>query len=247
MYAEERNDDYMKICVPLQSAALRGDWHAAEGILKKNRKVLNASITHKEDTILHIVSATKHVHFAKKLVNMMKVEDLKLQNSEGETALWLAIASTDKMVDVLLKRNKDLLKIRTKGSLPFLCALWSGHNDVVECIYSMTNIADEEWKNSDKKSILNSCIAAGLFGKKIILDYSNLSDCEQQLTNGLNFVDIALEIIIYCKTEGTLMTIGTQVLRYLAYKPAAFDEKVRSFFRRLVLRSKFSTGKCVFP
>ncbi|XP_017239057.1 ankyrin repeat-containing protein ITN1-like isoform X1 [Daucus carota subsp. sativus] len=142
---------------------------------------------------------------------MMKVEDLKLQNNEGETALWLAIASTDKMVDVLLKRNKDLLKIRTKGSLPFLCALWSGHNDVVECIYSMTNIADEEWKDSDKKSILNSCIAAGLF-------------------------DIALEIINHCKTKGTLMTIGTEVLRYLAYKPAAFDEKVRSFFRRLVLR-----------
>lgn len=154
----------MKICVPLHSAALRGDWHAAAGILRKYPKVINMSITHKEDTVLHIVSSTKHTDFTKKLVNKMKVEDLKLQNKGGATALWLSVASTDKMVEVLLKRNKSLLKIRTKGSLPLICAVWSGNKDVVEYMYSKTDMAEEEWKVSDKKNMLNSCIAAGLFG-----------------------------------------------------------------------------------
>nr|XP_017240188.1 PREDICTED: ankyrin repeat-containing protein At3g12360-like [Daucus carota subsp. sativus] len=113
------------------------------------------------------------------------------------------------MVDILLKRNKGLLKIRTRGRLPLMCAIWSGHKDIVEYMYSMTDIVDEKWKVSDKKSLLNSCIVEGLF-------------------------DIALKIMNDCKKEGTLMIIGTEVLRYLASKPAAFDGKIRPFLRRLV-------------
>ena len=165
MYAEEQQTDYMKICVPLHSAALRGDWHAADIILRKYPKVINMSITHREDTVLHIVASTKHTYFAEKLVTKMEIQDLKLQNKEGATALWLAVASTEKMVDILLKRNKGLLKIRTRGRLPLMCAIWSGHKDIVEYMYSMTDIVDEKWKVSDKKSMLNSCIVEGLFGK----------------------------------------------------------------------------------
>ncbi|WOG95050.1 hypothetical protein DCAR_0314352 [Daucus carota subsp. sativus] len=198
MYAEEQQTDYMKICVPLHSAALRGDWHAADIILRKYPKVINMSITHREDTVLHIAASTKHTYFAEKLVTKI-----------GGTALWLAVASTEKMVDILLKRNKGLLKIRTRGRLPLMCAIWSGHKDIVEYMYSMTDIVDEKWKVSDKKSLLNSCIVEGLF-------------------------DIALKIMNDCKKEGTLMIIGTEVLRYLASKPAAFDGKIRPFLRRLV-------------
>lgn len=211
---DEQKEDYMKICVPLHCVALRGDCPTAEGILSKYPKVVNMSITHKEYTLLHIVSATKHTHFLNKLVNKLNVVDLELQNNEGATALWLVVASTDKMVDIFLKKNKGLLKIRTNGSLPLLCAIWAGHKDIVELMYSNTNIADEKWKESDKKCILNSCIAAELF-------------------------DIALKIINHCKKEGTLMIIGTEALRYFAYKPAAFDEKIRPSIKRLVNTSEY--------
>lgn len=121
----------MKICVPLYNAAVKGDWHAAKGIIRACPKnVINMSITRTEDTLLHIVASTKHIHFAKNLVKMMKVEDLELQNRDGETALWLAVASTVKMVDVLLEKNNGLLKIRKKGDLPFLCAVWFGDKDI---------------------------------------------------------------------------------------------------------------------
>ncbi|XP_063946358.1 uncharacterized protein LOC108212983 [Daucus carota subsp. sativus] len=217
--SDERKEDYMKICVPLQIAALRGDWHAAERILRKYPEVVNMSITHREDTILHIVSSTKHTHFAKKLVNKMQVEDLKLLNKEGLTALLIAVSSTDKMVDVLLKRNKELLKIRRGGSLPLMRAVWSGNKDVVEYVYSKTDIAGENWGLRDKERMLDYCIAVGLF-------------------------DIAFNIINICKKDGTLMVIGAEVLRYLACKPAALDQNIPPFIRKLVNTRTFdnSTG-----
>lgn len=156
----------MKLCVPLYNAAVKGDWHTAEGIIRACPKnVINMSITRTEDTLLHIVASTKHTHFANNLVKMMKVEDLELQNEDGETALWLAVASTVDMVDILLKKNNGLLKIRKKGDLPFLCAVWYGDKDMVEYIFAKTNLADEKWTESDQKRILSSCLAFGLLGK----------------------------------------------------------------------------------
>lgn len=154
----------MKICVPLHNAALNGDWHAAKGILRDHPEVINMSITNGEDTVLHIVSSTQHTHFAEKLVNKMTVEDLELQNKEGETALCVAVASTTKMVDVLLKRNSGLLKIRKKGGLPLLCAIWGGDKNMVAHIYSKINLEDEKWSPSDRKQILKSCLSLRLFG-----------------------------------------------------------------------------------
>ena len=127
--------------------------------------MVRSSITQKEETVLHIVSSTKHIHFAEMLVNEMNDEDLELQNGDGSTALCLAVASTVEMVDVLLRRNKGLLKIRKKGDLPFLCAVYSGDRNMVEHIYSKTDLVDLKWNYSDKTRILDSCLAFGLLGK----------------------------------------------------------------------------------
>lgn len=193
----EQRENYLKICVPLYNAALRGDWYAAERIIRDYPKVINMSITRREDTILHIVALTKHTHFAKKLVKKMNVIDLELQNKEGETALWLALSSSVEMVDVLLKRNTSLLKIRTKGDLPFLCAIQSGDRRMVSHIYSKTNLSDEIWNQSDKKRVLNCCIAYGAF-------------------------DIALKIYEHSVNEG-ILAVDMDVLRHLAINPSAFS------------------------
>lgn len=123
------------------------------------------SITKKEDTLLHVVSSTKHTHFAQKVVNKMTVEDLELKNRDGETALCVAVASSIKMVDILLQKNYGLLQIRKKGGLPILCAIWCGDKNMVAHIYSKINLAETKWTQSDHKKILNSCLALGLYGK----------------------------------------------------------------------------------
>ena len=154
----------MNICVPLYNAALKGDWHVAEKIIKACPEVIKMSITKRQETVLHIVSSTKHTEFAENLVNMMAVEDLGLQNKDEETALCVAVTSTIKMVDILLKRNNGLIKIRKKGDLPFLCAVFSGEKHMVEHMYKKTNLEGERWNYSDKQRMLNSCLAFGHLG-----------------------------------------------------------------------------------
>ncbi|KAL1825264.1 hypothetical protein ACET3Z_012042 [Daucus carota] len=205
-FYDGQRQKYNEICVPLNNAALKGDWPAAEKIIRQFPEVVRSSITQKEETVLHIVSSTKHIHFAEMLVNEMNDEDLELQNGDGSTALCLAVASTVEMVDVLLRRNKGLLKIRKKGDLPFLCAVYSGDRNMVEHIYSKTDLVDLKWNYSDKTRILDSCLAFGL-------------------------LDIALKILIDTREKG-ILTIETLVLRYLASNASAFQGQTA--LRRLI-------------
>ncbi|WOG94122.1 hypothetical protein DCAR_0313415 [Daucus carota subsp. sativus] len=205
---ERQREEYVNICVPLYNAALKGDWHVAERIIKACPEVIKMSITKRQETVLHIVSSTKHTEFAENLVNMMAVEDLGLQNKDEETALCVAVTSTIKMVDVLLKRNNGLIKIRKKGDLPFLCAVFSGEKHMVEHMYKKTNLEGERWNYSDKQRMLDSCLAFG-------------------------HLDIALDIFNKSKKKG-ILTIDTRALRSLAYNPTAFEGKVRPVFRRIV-------------
>ncbi|KAL8093738.1 hypothetical protein AgCh_035574 [Apium graveolens] len=205
---EEQREKYVNICVPLYNAALKGNWHAAEAILNDHPEVINMSITKRQDTVLHIVASTKHTHFAQKLVDRMEVKDLELQNRDEETALCAAVASTVEMVDVLLSRNNGLLKIRKNGDLPFICAVFCSNKEMVRHIYSKTNLVDQSWTYSDKKRILQSCVAFGL-------------------------LDIAVEIFNKYK-EKQIPTIDTLALGSLAYNPSAFDGTEQPVIRRLV-------------
>ncbi|KAL8093744.1 uncharacterized protein LOC141692785 [Apium graveolens] len=204
--SEEQRDNYLNICVPLYNAAIKGDWHAAEEIITDCPEVINTSITKRQDTVLHIISSTKHTHFAEKLVKLMAVEDLELQNGLGETALCLAVASNVKMVHILLRRNSGLLRIRKNGDLPFMLAVRYGDKHMVEYIYSKTNIDTEKWYYMDQKRILESCLSLGLF-------------------------DIALKIFTHCKDDHK---IETDILGYLANSPSAFDGTTQSVIRRLL-------------
>uniref|UniRef100_A0A162AM43 PGG domain-containing protein n=1 Tax=Daucus carota subsp. sativus TaxID=79200 RepID=A0A162AM43_DAUCS len=215
--SEDQRENYIDICVPVYNAAIKGDWHAAEKIIRGCPEVINTSITKRQDTVLHIISSTKHTHFAEKLVNLMKPEDLELQNGLGETALCLAVASNVKMVRILLKKNNGLLRIRKNGDLPFMLAVRYGDKHMVEYIYSETNMDDEKWNYLDQKRILESCLSLGLF-------------------------DIALKIFKHCKDDHK---IETDILGFLANSPSAFDGTLGPALRRLLHPSKFSTGNCV--
>ncbi|KAL8093736.1 hypothetical protein AgCh_035572 [Apium graveolens] len=187
----------------------------AEEILSNHPEVINMSITKRQDTVLHVVSSTKHTQFAQKLVDRMEVEDLELQNIEEETALFLALSSSKEMVDILLNRNKGLTKIRKNRDLPLMYAVLSDDKDMVRHVYFKTDLqVDQSWNDSEIKRILESCITFGLLGV-------------------VNFADIAVDIYDKCKGN-RLPTIDTLALRSLAYNPSAFDETLRPFIRRFV-------------
>lgn len=141
-------ENYQTICLPLYEAALKGDWHAAQGIIGKFPQVINVSITMYHDTALHIASLTKHSHFVEELVNLMQPEDLELQNYHLNTALCLAAeAGTVKIAEIMVKKNlKLLMKRGTNNMSPLSLAALFRHNDMVSCLYSKSNnMIHDEW------------------------------------------------------------------------------------------------------
>ncbi|KAJ0570379.1 putative ankyrin repeat-containing domain superfamily [Helianthus annuus] len=94
---EGRREKYIKSGVPLYEAAIRGDWKAAKPILDREPYLIRFAITENYDTLLHIAASAEStnavVEFVTKLVQLMKSEDLELQNKNYNNALSLAAAA----------------------------------------------------------------------------------------------------------------------------------------------------------
>ncbi|KAJ0750394.1 putative ankyrin repeat-containing domain-containing protein [Helianthus annuus] len=111
-----RREKYIKIGVPLYEAAIRGDWKAAKPILDRERYLIRFAITENYDTLLHIAASAEStnavVEFVTKLVQLMKSEDLELQNKNYKTALSLAAAAGNvKTAMIMVKKNPRLPEI----------------------------------------------------------------------------------------------------------------------------------------
>ncbi|XP_074351049.1 uncharacterized protein LOC141690247 isoform X2 [Apium graveolens] len=153
-FSREGNErkNYLAICLPLYEAALKGDWEAAKEI--KNH-----------ETALHIASSTKHVYFVEKLVNLMKPEDLELQNKNFNTVLCLAAAAgTVKIAEILVAKNSSVQMKREKNMLPVLVAAWFGQKNMVSFLYSLTdNMTCSDHTDMDRENLLHACISANLY------------------------------------------------------------------------------------
>lgn len=71
-----------------------GDWSAAKDIFAQRPEVLRYAITASYDTVLHVaaraVETKLTVKFVENLENLMRREDLELQNHDKDTAFLLA-------------------------------------------------------------------------------------------------------------------------------------------------------------
>ncbi|XP_017243138.1 ankyrin repeat-containing protein ITN1-like isoform X2 [Daucus carota subsp. sativus] len=164
--SEDERKNYLAICLPLYEAALKGDWQTAQKIISKCPKVINVSITKNYETVLHIVSSTKHAHFVEELLKLMKPEDLDLQNKNRNTALCLAAAAgTVKIVEMMVEVEPNLLMIRGNNNMsPLLMAALFGHKEMVSYLYSRTdNMTGGDWTDTDRIMLLNACISAKLY------------------------------------------------------------------------------------
>ena len=167
-FVEDERKNYLAICLPLYEAALKGDWQTAQRIISKCPKVINVSITKNYETVLHIVSSTKHAHFVEELLKLLEPEDLDLQNKNRNTALCLAAAAgTVKIVKMMVKVEPNLLMIRGNNNMsPLLMAALFGHEEMVSYLYSETdNMTGGDWTDMDRIMLLNACISAKLYGK----------------------------------------------------------------------------------
>ncbi|KAI8000786.1 Ankyrin repeat-containing protein ITN1 [Camellia lanceoleosa] len=137
----------------------------AKDFLESNPLALRARITRNSETALHIVARARHTRFVEKLVNLMKPEDLALQNKVGNTALCFAAASGIRQIaEVMVNKCKTLPSIRgSKRALPLYMAALLGHKDMVLYLYSVTE--EEIINEEDRIGLLIATITANLFGQ----------------------------------------------------------------------------------
>ncbi|KAI3950791.1 hypothetical protein MKW92_018624 [Papaver armeniacum] len=103
--------------LPLYQAALKGDWGIAEEFLKTHPDALNAVITSNQRTALHVAASAGHLRFTLKLVALMDVDALALQDSyNGDTALHFAsVAGITEAAKAMITKNNNLTQIQNKN------------------------------------------------------------------------------------------------------------------------------------
>ena len=150
--------------MPLYKYALKGKWEAAEQILNEDPTLLTCSITRGEDTVLHVAAGARHVHFVKKLVEMMDKQDLKLKDINGNTAFSIAAAAGSiEIVDIMMKKNEYLPTIRGgQGMTPLYMAALMRQSEMADYLYSGTK---EMLDDADRHALFFTCIDNGLYGK----------------------------------------------------------------------------------
>ncbi|KAI3781499.1 hypothetical protein L2E82_11515 [Cichorium intybus] len=213
---------YIDVGVPLYEAAIKGDWKAAEAILKKDENLVRSSITENHETALHVAASAKRTkqlqEFVENLVGKMTKEDLELQNNSSNTALCLAAAAGNvEMVKIMVEKNKKLLSIPgSQSMMPLYMAALFGQRDMVKYLYDNSQkLGDDGWTAQNRGWLLLKCVEAELF-------------------------DMALKIV----QERPELASNGNVLGVLARKPDAFIEtksniiwrKINSFFSSIGLK-----------
>lgn len=152
-----------ELCVPLYEAALKGDWGTTQRIIEKDRRTLTSPITSGGQNVLHHAAGTKYVDFVDKLVKMLSVEELELQDHKGNTALSFAAATAPiEIADILITKNQNLMSIRGGGEVtPLYLAARCDRPDMAHYLYDKTK---ESLDDRDKSGIFFSCINNGIYG-----------------------------------------------------------------------------------
>ncbi|KAK4270687.1 hypothetical protein QN277_019465 [Acacia crassicarpa] len=159
---QERRDKYLKICVPLHKAAMKGDWKAAKCILEKDLTLLCAAITLRWATLLHVAAGANSVHFVEELVKIMDSQDLELQDVNGNTAFCFAAATGNlHMVKIMETKNKNLPTIRGGARItPLHMAALQGKSEMAWHLYSKTI---QDFEQTDWIILLFYCVNSGIY------------------------------------------------------------------------------------
>ncbi|XP_076908943.1 uncharacterized protein LOC143566039 [Bidens hawaiensis] len=110
---EMKNTDNMTRNKELYEAAIEGCWWKAKSILKVHKKAATETVNINGDTILHLAVEMGHNSFVEKLLEVLKQEDIKLQNKQGRTALHIAaMVDNAHTAQLLVQKMEELLKIK---------------------------------------------------------------------------------------------------------------------------------------
>ncbi|KAK9061336.1 hypothetical protein SSX86_018516 [Deinandra increscens subsp. villosa] len=149
--------------LPLHKAALEGNLHSLEKILKNEPTAVRAMITGASETALMIASQKKgNNDFVKKLISLMTPEDLAIQSSFGRTAMFGAamVGNVDAM-KLMVDKNPRLPNISDMGNqIPLHLAASTAQKDSVNYLMKVTN---EEFLKDLRGVLVHALILGGFF------------------------------------------------------------------------------------
>ncbi|KAI3950793.1 hypothetical protein MKW92_018626 [Papaver armeniacum] len=192
--------------LPLYRAALKGDWETAEQFLGNHPCALNAVITGYQRTALHVAASSGHLSFTLKLVALMDVGALALQDSyNGDTALhFAAVAGITEAAKAMITKNNNLTQIQNKNGWTalLLCASYVAKEQKDMIQYLCTETRNEE----------PSMPFSGIFGAQLLCNIT-----------GAGLHDVALYLVQKYPNLATARDqIGCTALNVLAQKASSF-------------------------
>ena len=129
------------------------------------------------ETVLHIASASKHIHFVEEMVRFLTPQQLELKNMDGDTALCFAAKlGSVTIAEEMVKKSVTLpLILSIENKSPLHIAALRGRKDMVSYLFSVTSLNDLD--PNDRMEILIATITHDMYGmphNKIILSLRKL-------------------------------------------------------------------------
>ncbi|KAF6147676.1 hypothetical protein GIB67_003007 [Kingdonia uniflora] len=192
---QNTNPRDLSFYMPLQKAAFKGDWDAANKFFERYQNVpYNIAITSSEKTALHIAAASGQTTFVKDLIGKMelkrRLDMLETKERGGHTALYFAVAAGNlEAAKAMVEKNAKLPQIpNTFGDSPILEAARLGHKELLQYLYEKTVQQDSPsndaspLRGSAGVKLLNAIIAADFYdiALKLVEDYPQVATAREQ-------------------------------------------------------------------
>lgn len=124
----------------LYKYAHNGDWDAIKTYLIRYPNARKAMIKPYGGTALHVAAFSGHLRVVEELVKLMSVEELEIQDNQGNTGLSsAAFVGKRKMAECLVRKNKHLVTfVNAQKKIPLVQACISNCKDMALYLYSVT-------------------------------------------------------------------------------------------------------------
>jgi ankyrin repeat protein len=175
---------------PLQTLykyAYNGDWDAMKTYLSRYPNARKAKLKPYGGTVLHVAAYSGHLRVVEELVKLMSVEELEIQDNQGNTGLSsAAFVGKRKMAECLVRKNKHLVTfVNAHNQIPLVQACLSDWKDMALYLYSVTPFEFLCQGNGHHGSYFLQCaLGAQMLGKRLypLINYlfslfSSFSSC----------------------------------------------------------------------
>ncbi|KAM5563658.1 hypothetical protein ABKV19_018329 [Rosa sericea] len=183
--------------------AMKSQWEEIVQAYRQETRAREVKITRSGDTALHIAVLDGQEERVEELVNLVSIEELKLQNEGGNTPLHFAAAQGNvRMCECIAKDYPSLVGIRNKDKeTPLFLAALHGKKDAFLCLHYICTPNGPNYsycRREDGETILHCAISGDYF-------------------------DLALSVIpLYKDLVNSVNEAGFSPLHLLASQPSAF-------------------------